>query len=135
MNTAISIVYKDNDNFSSWPLRVVLEGAITEEQKSIIFANMGSEGFIPSEAGLPDMTPADARDYDNLWNEIDGIELTDDKPNTEMRVEDLVDVFERIGPEGWEEIAERLANSYDDEPREDAFLHEMDCEGEPEFAL
>lgn len=109
MNTKISYMYRDADNYKQYA-EVVIEGSISDEDKKLILNKRDEElYFIPSQVGLDDLQermPSPIGDSDHIWHELqdEDINLTEDDPtinHTFDNVKDLVDRFKEI--DKWDE--------------------------------
>lgn len=96
MNTCISYLYRDANNYKAHN-ECVVRGAISSEQTTIILSCLNDgEFFIPRQVGLPerkfDMYDPEA---DHPWFELhaDGFAHTNAEPTCELDVETLVNAF------------------------------------------
>lgn len=104
MNTKITYMYRDADNFKTYNT-VILSGMLTEAGLLQISSKfeMG-EDFIPSQVGLPDLQITLGGDLgsDHVWHEwVDAVH-TEEAADFLLAVEQLVERFEKL--EGWDEI-------------------------------
>jgi hypothetical protein len=119
-NTKLLYLYTDADNYKQWN-EAVLEGEITEEQKSIIMDSLDADNmFIPSLIGLPENRFEHLTTADHIWFEMKEIILTDEEADTGLTVEEVVEGFQK--QKGiWEVNADliafemRIAEDTDDE--------------------
>lgn len=98
MNTRISYLYRDTDNYKVYN-ECVVKGDITGEQKKTILSCLeDEENFIPHKVGLPERR-FDKYDpeVDHPWFELQegGFEPTDCEPTIEMDTDTLVEQFKR----------------------------------------
>ena len=96
MNTKISYLYRDADNYKVHN-ECVVEGELTKEQiQSILDCCDMGEYFIPSQVGMPEkkFDEYDA-EADHCWFEIseDGFERTDQPADIPLTAEKLVENF------------------------------------------
>lgn len=94
MNTLISYVYRDGNNYKQGEFLVVPG----EMDKNAVF-DCCDEGeyFIPGQVGLPELQPqmtSFPSAADHVWHELEDIELTEEEPNAKMTAEDLEKRFE-----------------------------------------
>lgn len=96
MNTKISYLYRDADNYKVHN-ECVVEGELSKEQiQSILDCCDMGEYFIPSQVGMPEkkFDEYDA-EADHCWFEIseDGFERTDQPADVPLNAEQLVESF------------------------------------------
>lgn len=104
MNTKISYMYRDADNYKQHE-EVIIEGTISDEDKKFIL-NKRDDGsyFIPSQVGLDDLqekmySPIGYSDH--VWHELheEDIILTEDDPTPNHgfdNINDLVQKFKEL---------------------------------------
>lgn len=105
MNTAISYMYRDADNYKE-TARVVLSGELSKtDLADILAARDENFYFIPSQVGLDDLQEklaaygsGDMTDSDHVWHELedDAFEATDETPTNELTVAELADRFRTV---------------------------------------
>ena len=104
MNTKMSYMYRDADNYKSFT-EIVISGELTEVQKNRIVSKLDDDTyFIPEQLGLPanrlDDYPYDP-EVDHPYCELIGFELTAADATESLTVEELVAAFESV--ESWDE--------------------------------
>lgn len=106
MNTKMSYMYRDSDNYKDYT-EIIVCGAITEEQIDRIIGKLSDkEYFIPEQLGLPanrlDSYAYDP-DVDHPYCELgrDSFELTEEEATEDLTVDELVAKFEAV--EHWDE--------------------------------
>ncbi len=72
MNTLVSYLYRDADNYKNWN-EAVVAGEITEDmEKTILSCLYEGEWFIPSQVGLPEVRFEDSpTEADHCYFELD----------------------------------------------------------------
>ena len=107
MNTKISYLYRDADNYKVGNTAVVA-GEISEEDRQYIFGHCldDDEWFIPHKVGLPEKTFADLgykydADADHPYFELESMELTDEQPTVNVTAEQLVERFKAFSDRNW----------------------------------
>lgn len=110
MNTKMSYMYRDADNYKSLT-EVVISGEITEEQEDRIVAKLDDDTyFIPEQLGLPakrmDDYPYDP-EVDHPYCELIGFESTSLDATEDLTVDELVAAFEAV--ESWDESLDVFA--------------------------
>lgn len=98
LNTKINYLYRDADNYKMHNFCVV-SGEMTEVQMKEIMSCLDSgEYFIPRQVGLPEkrFDKLD-READHCWFELnmDGFEFTENVPDIDMTVGQLLEMFGR----------------------------------------
>ena len=96
MNTKITYLYRDADNYKKWN-ECVIDGVLTDEQQAAIFKclDMG-EYFIPGAVGLPEERFGAFTDADHCWFElwVDAFSETDQKCTVKITPDELVAAFQ-----------------------------------------
>lgn len=96
MNTKISYLYRDADNYKNLN-QVVIPGLVSSDQISTIMDCLNEgEYFIPEQVGLPeDRGFEESTEADHCWFELcrNGFEPTDASPNWNMTPDKLVEMF------------------------------------------
>ena len=104
MNTKINYLYRDGSNYKQ-PNECVIRGEITPEQIERVMGSLeGGEYFVPEKVGLPEIRFEKINEDDHIWFELSagGFSKTEEAPDIDMTVEELVDTFcEQAGR--WEE--------------------------------
>lgn len=114
MNSKINYLYRDASNYKQYN-SAIIKGEITAEDLARIAACMDHEYFIPRQVGLPETRITDYRtDDDHCWFEWEivtddndniiveeSVEFTDEEPDIDLTVEQLVANFEAV--EEWDE--------------------------------
>lgn len=110
MNTKLSYLYRDADNYKVWN-ECVLEGTLTQEQKQkILDSRFDGEWFIPHLVGLPEKQFDEWDEQsDHPYFELDenSFEEVALAPTVKMKAVDLVSAFERCSQTEWTESAPR----------------------------
>ena len=97
MNTRISYLYRDADNYKVHNV-CVINGELTDDQIDQILecCDMG-EYFIPSQVGLPERKFEEIdSERDHCWFELnrDGFEPCDQEADTSLTAEQLTAIFQ-----------------------------------------
>lgn len=97
MNTRISYLYRDADNYKMHH-EEVLRGEITPQQLMTIVCCLNEkEYFIPHQVGLPEIRFEQVTESDHPWFELcpeQDFSSTDAEPTIEMTVDELVKRFQ-----------------------------------------
>lgn len=97
MNTKISYMYRDADNYKTWN-EEVLKGEISAQQlMTIIDCLEDKMYFIPSQVGLPEVRFDDVTEADHCWFELcpeQDFSTTAHEPTIDMTVDKLVERFQ-----------------------------------------
>lgn len=97
MNTKISYMYRDADNYKTFRDEV-LSGEITQKQKDEITECLHDEEFfIPHQVGLPEVRFEQVTESDHAWFEFhpeEDVTLTNQDPTIDMTVDELVEKFQ-----------------------------------------
>lgn len=120
MNTKISYMYRDADNYKAYR-HEVLRGTLTAAQIAFLFDKAGEgniEGFIPSQVGLPDLQvelmsydsaygeegydPFGAGGSDHVWHEITKIEQINEEVTTKVSAGQFFKAFAAAAKKGWD---------------------------------
>lgn len=117
MNTKISYMYRDADNYKTHR-EEVLDGVLTAAQIRYLLNESGGEGFIPSQVGLPDLqvelmsydpdygeegyAPFGANGSDHVWHEITEIKQTDEEVTTKVSASQFYKSFVAAVKDGWD---------------------------------
>ena len=114
MNTKISYLYRDADNYKVHN-ECVVEGVFSEAQKSMMINSLDEgEYFIPHKVGLPEKR-FDKFDpqVDHIWFELgeNSFSETSENPSVSMSAEELVEAF-CLCKDRWETIAREEALSH-----------------------
>lgn len=107
MNTRISYLYRDADNYKNMN-EVVIPGSISDDQIKIILDCLyDGEFFIPEQVGLPEERFGSWTEADHCWFEMAkySFELTDSAPNWNMAPDKLVEMFLKA-KNNWHETEE-----------------------------
>ena len=93
-NTRLVYMYRDADNYKQIA-DVVMPGAITLDQAVAVMDGLDDDGgFVPSAVGLHDLQVQMVTDWDDQvdhpYHEIEGISLTDVKPDVELTASEFV---------------------------------------------
>lgn len=107
MNTKISYLYRDADNYKTH-IECVINGLLSEEQKKkILDCRQEGEWFIPSQVGLDEYRnwPVDL-EVDHPWFELEEYSFseTNEKASVDITAEELVAAFEKC-KDKWDEFA------------------------------
>lgn len=97
MNTRISYLYRDADNYKQHN-EAVVAGEITQSQINTIMGALDEqEYFIPHQVGLPEKRFEETTCADHAWFELpqDAFESVDAEPTVDITVEDLAAAFQR----------------------------------------
>ena len=104
MNTKVTYLYRDANNYKIWN-ECTIEGSITKEQQKQILNSL-HEGnfFIPRKVGLPEGRFDKWDSADHIWFEMteDAFELTEAEPSVSISVFELVNSF-ISNKDKWEE--------------------------------
>ena len=94
MNTKINYFYRDSGNYKTYDFRIVA-GEITEEQWDAIrrCCIPGDNYFYPEAVGFIDIGTNRWIDIVTDWCELENYELTDEAPDINMTVQELVQYF------------------------------------------
>ena len=96
MNTRISYLYRDADNYKVLTSCVV-EGEVTEEQKKTILSTL-DDGcyFIPEVVGLPAERFGSHTESDHVWMELyeDGFQLVATDVTVDLTIEQVTAAFQ-----------------------------------------
>lgn len=96
MNTRISYMYRDADNYKMYH-EEVLRGEITPQQLMTIVCCLNEkEYFIPHQVGLPEIRFEQVTERDHPWFELcpeQDFSSTNAEPTIEMTVDELVERF------------------------------------------
>lgn len=122
MNTKISYLYRDADNYKVYN-ECIVEGELSKEQiRSIMDCCDMGEYFIPSQVGMPErkFDEYDA-EADHCWFEIseEGFERTDQPANIPLTARQLVENF-TFRKDNWDDTGWQAA-----EPKNDDLEMEM----------
>lgn len=97
MNTKISYMYRDADNYKTWN-EEVLKGEISAQQlMTIVDCLEDKMYFIPSQVGLPEVRFDDVTEADHCWFELcpeQDFSTTAHEPTIDMTVDKLVERFQ-----------------------------------------
>lgn len=97
MNTKISYMYRDADNYKTWN-EEVLKGEISAQQlMTIVDCLEDKMYFIPSQVGLPEVRFDDVTEADHCWFELcpeQDFSSTEHAPTIDMTVDELVKRFQ-----------------------------------------
>ena len=109
VNTKISYLYRDADNYKMRH-EVVIAGGMSEEQEKAIEDSL-DEGvyFIPSQVGLPDDRFGSVTEADHPWFEWVGVEPTANRPTLHVTAEELTAKFVDAA-NGWTESTDAPAD-------------------------
>lgn len=97
MNTKISYLYRDADNYKVHN-ECIVSGTLSEEQQKIILECLDcGEYFVPHMVGLPETKFREETEADHIWFELDfdGFQVTTDEPTVSISADELVDVFKQ----------------------------------------
>ena len=98
INTRISYLYRDADNYKMQNSCVIM-GVITEAQIPEIISCLDcGEYFIPRQVGLPEKRfDRFDEEADHCWFELsaDGFEVTENVSNIDMTVSQLLELFHK----------------------------------------
>ena len=121
MNTKINYFYRDADNYKS-AKSIILDGKISKECLKR-FRSILDEGeyFIPSDVGLENLqselqkfdvkdnidsdgfyNPFGPEGADHVWHTLDSIELTNEKPTTELSNDEFCSLINEDNFIGWD---------------------------------
>lgn len=95
MNTKVTYLYRDANNYKMWN-QCIVKGNLSEEQKERILNSLNEgEFFIPRKVGLPEGRFDKWDSADHIWFEIneDSFILTEEEPTVLLSVNDLVKSF------------------------------------------
>lgn len=95
MNTKINYFYRDSGNYKTYDFRIVA-GEITKEQWDAIrrCCIPGDFYFYPEAVGFIDIGTNRWIDIVTDWCELENYELTDEAPDINMTVQELVQHFQ-----------------------------------------
>ncbi|MCP4050029.1 MAG: hypothetical protein GY730_04915 [bacterium] len=106
MNTLISYLYRDADNYKVHRDEV-LQGILSPEQKQAMFSKCdGDNEFVPEDVGLnalqEELQAYDSQDWDSDHpiHELQKIENTKQEPTITMTAQEIYSKF--IGIEAWD---------------------------------
>lgn len=103
MNTLISYLYRDADNYKVCSTHII-RGEITEEQESRIIDSLDDDlYFIPEQVNLPAEKFGTETEADHPWFEWLGCEPTDAAADLSMTADELVARFEKASND-WTEV-------------------------------
>lgn len=98
MNTRISYMYRDADNYKTHHDEV-LSGEITQQQLMTIADCLDDNTyFIPHQLGLPEIRFDQVTESDHCWFELypeQDFSSTNDEPTIDMTVDELVERFQK----------------------------------------
>lgn len=103
MNTRISYLYRDADNYKVQNSVVICGDMTEEQQKKIIDCLDASEYFVPSQVGMPEKKFGCDTEADHAWFEWQGVEETEQEPTLDITAEELVKKFENFLKRGYME--------------------------------
>lgn len=124
MNTRMTYLYRDADNYKTLN-EVVIQGTFTDEEIDEIMGICDQgEYFIPRQVGLPEerFEKLDPQS-DHCWFELsrDGFETTDDYCSEPIAAEEVLAAFRRIRDTGWDDQDTGWMDGYETyEKEEDA---------------
>lgn len=107
LNTQIDFLYADASNYKVGTT-VVVEGAVTEEQKAAILdCRDDGEYFIPSMVGLPGTRFDRETEDDHPWFTLqeDAFSLTIAEPTEELHIDELAERFQKAKLNNWGQMA------------------------------
>ena len=109
MNTYFEYMYRDGANYKKSEV-IILPGVIQPDQLATISNNLFTEfdpdDFLPAQIGLKRLCPMrdDDRyddDIDHALHTISLITLTAQEPTLNVSIDDFVNRFAEVGPDGW----------------------------------
>ncbi|WP_305910551.1 hypothetical protein Q9L42_020555 (plasmid) [Methylomarinum sp. Ch1-1] len=112
MNTLISYLYRDADNYK-FTESVVLKGEISKDDKATIFEKLDNGlYFLPEQVGLntafEQIVSHGYRfptESDHPWHELCSIEKTNQEPTTEVSLDEFIEAFSKITKRSdWDEV-------------------------------
>lgn len=111
-NTIFSYLYRDSCNYKTYNY-AILHGEMTPEQfHTIKECTLDGESFIPDAVGLDELRNfAIDPTVDVPYFELQSFTLTDQKPNTNLTVEQLIENFQRE-KDNWENLAEDIMSDW-----------------------
>jgi hypothetical protein len=96
MNTIIQYHYQDAANYKSHSEDDILEGTLTEKEKTALLDKFQQEGFVPSQIGLNDLQgelqqydQSSFNDDDHCFHQLDAVEATQAEPNHSMTAKEF----------------------------------------------
>lgn len=93
MNTKLSYMYRDANNYKQWE-EIVFAGVLKDEEKLKKIKFIDGEFFIPGKVDLPDLQErfcAEDPEADHAWHEWHGIETTEEDPKDSRDINDFID--------------------------------------------
>lgn len=112
MNTKISYLYRDADNYKVYN-ECVIEGELTEQQiETIMDCCDCGEYFIPGQVGMPECKFDECdSEADHCWFELsrDGFEQTSRPADISLTAEQLVSNFS-VCKDNWQDGEEAMAD-------------------------
>lgn len=112
MNTRISYLYRDGDNYKQ-SHEVVVSGELTLEQIQPFL--LDGENFIASQVGLQDIQTMWKElgfefptDQDHVFCEMEDMEFTEEKPTSELTASQLLFNFQKVDDWNILETMEKL---------------------------
>lgn len=122
MNTKISYMYRDADNYKTWS-EEILKGEISVQQLMTIVDCLDDKMyFIPSQVGLPEVRFDNVTEADHCWFELypkQDFNRTVQEPTIDMTVDELVKRFQAAKGRWDDESFPAIATEVADKRKED----------------